>query len=281
MPDDPVRLVLDAFPGARVVAQLPESPMTLPTADLIRSRAAARAQVRACKACPLSGVPGCPVPAHTVSIAQQVRYVVLGEGPGSEECDRGQPFVGPSGRMLKALLTKAGIQPDDGYWMNVVNCWPTKAPGETRAPNKQEVASCRHNLEAQLQAANCGYVLLVGATALRSFRDDLQLKRDHGWVFSWMDKWTIMPIYHPAAILRDRSYKIPTEQDLGRFSQLLAGGVAGIDLIEDHCVKCEGAAEMYDRDAVPYCDRHWERNKNEWKNQREKWLSPMIQGTLI
>lgn len=281
---DALKLVMDAFPGAVVTASLPGPPLVSPSAIVIASRAGVRASVRECRSCPLSGVPGCPVPAHTAHLSEPAKYVIVGEGPGSEECDRGQPFVGPSGRFLKALLTQAGLQPDDGYWMNVVSCWPQKEPRVTRNPSKQEVAACRPNLEAQLNAAYSQYVLLVGATALRSFRDDLQLKRDHGWVFSWMDKWTVMPIYHPAAILRDRSYKEPTQKDLSRFARMVNGGpngLAGIELIEDKCVKCEGPVEMYDRDAVPYCGKHWERNKNEWKNQREKWKSPMIQGTLI
>lgn len=233
-----------------------------------------RGQVLACAACPLHlASPRVPVQSLSSTSPSSLSaplFAVVGEAPGAQEARLQRPFVGPSGKLLRALLRDVGFEPEDVAWMNAVSCWPLKA-GATRAPSEKEMKSCRGNLIRQLEVIEVEYALLVGATALKAFRGDVKLTDVHGRVFKWLDKWTVMPIMHPAAVLRDRSLKEVVKRDLITWRRVLNRGSTEPT---GGCCKCIDVATHWDRDNMPYCTLHWGRYEWNWMRERKKWPSP-------
>ena len=157
----------------------------------------------------------------------QAPAIAVGEAPGAAEDASGRAFCGRSGQLLDRLCEAAGILPDrDLLIVNVVKCRPPR----NRTPRVGEVAACRPFLERQLALAPARIVALLGATALRRFdpvRARGPLGPQVGRFFrlpSWPDH-RFIALYHPAAILYDRSLA----PRAGRHLEILARAIAARD----------------------------------------------------
>ena len=259
-------------------------PPALSRIDIARARGRVRRAVSSCTRCHLHATPGCPVPFHPPSSASSPRFVVLGEAPGPEEARRGRPFIGPSGKLLRALIGEAGFDPDDDVlYANTVSCFPSAGDaGEVvRSPSEAEIGACRDNMLAQIEVANTPFVLMVGAKALGAFRSDLSITKHHGRLFVWLDKYAVMGIVHPAAVLRgQRQFKKVIAEDLRQWAGVIAEWESGGDvfkLVGDGCVRCGREGWNYDRDAVVLCEEHVGRFGDLWKKEREKWATRVEQ----
>lgn len=197
-------------------------------------------------------------------------FSIIGEAPGKEEDKLGRPFIGPSGKKLRGMLIKAGIWPEEIAWMNAASCWPSKN-GTTHAPNTSQVIACHGNLVAQLEASGSPFVLLVGGTAMSLWRGDLQISVVHGGVFIWQGKWVVMPIYHPAAILRNPGLSRPTQDDLVKWAGVIRNELSLVRALGTRCIKCVDWADHHDPDGVPWCERHWGKWGGQWRKERDKW----------
>ena len=146
--------------------------------------------------------------------------MVIGEAPGREEDEGGEPFVGRSGRLLFRLLGDVvGLEREECFVTNVVKCRP---PGN-RVPTATEIATCRPWLEAQLAAVAPRAVLALGATAARAvFGERAPMARAHGRVRH------LGPVpgpvtYHPAAALRGGARVVASASaDLAVVREILA-----------------------------------------------------------
>lgn len=278
-----LRPFLDAFPGTQVLFNIePIEPQT--TAQQVKRRLEVTAQVKGCDSCDLRstmnqwGYTPCPFTAPPLGPEKPpARFIVLGEGPGPEEARRGLPFIGPSGKLLRRMLDAVGLESDYAAYMNVVNCWPTNGVvgkgAKTRAPNEGEVRACREHLLAQVGMVTTPFILLVGATALSCVRRDLKVSTSHGRVFLWhLETGTrvVMPIYHPASILRQDALKNVTLADLNRWASIVHGQDLSV-LSQQNCVICQSSPSNWDPDAIGYCERHWSRHGNDWKLAKEFW----------
>ena len=135
------------------------------------------------------------------------RLMVIGEGPGAQEDEQGQPFVGRSGQLLDRMLESVGIDSNrDAYVCNIVKC----RPPENRKPTGLEMAACRPWLERQIALVDPPVILLAGATAvegLLGIKGGItklrgQWRRGEGG--SLEGRW-LMPIFHPSYLLRNAS----------------------------------------------------------------------------
>ena len=135
------------------------------------------------------------------------RLMVIGEGPGAQEDEQGQPFVGRSGQLLDRMLESVGIDSNrDAYVCNIVKC----RPPENRKPTALEMAACRPWLEQQIAVVDPAVILLAGATAvegLLGIKGGItklrgQWRRGEGG--SLEGRW-LMPIFHPSYLLRNAS----------------------------------------------------------------------------
>lgn len=135
----------------------------------------------------------------------------IGEGPGFHEDRTGRPFVGRAGELLDKMIAAMGLQRSDTYICNVVKC----RPPNNRDPTAEEIAACKPFLIDQVTAVRPRTILLTGLVATKLFFGDttLKMKDVRG---RWFDTsyGKVMPIYHPAAMLRNEQLKRPTWEDL-------------------------------------------------------------------
>jgi len=160
----------------------------------------------------------------------------IGEAPGEVEDGKGEPFVGPSGHILRSMWQAADQAWDDIYVTNLVCC----RPPENRNPVKLEKAECFERLQEQIYIVDPTIIVAVGKQALQSLLGGrpLSIEEKHGelmspganiggLVFPRTDddrvvhnlSYPVVPIYHPAFILRRDSYDDTT-------NTFTAGGIA-------------------------------------------------------
>jgi len=129
----------------------------------------------------------------------RARLMFVGEGPGSEEDRRGEPFVGAAGKRLDRWIARIGLRREDVYIANIVKCRP---PGN-RPPTPDEAKVCLPYLLRQIRAIRPEIVCTLGATALNFLLGvEEKITRERG---KWRERdgVPVLPTYHPAFILRD------------------------------------------------------------------------------
>ncbi|MFG2259551.1 UdgX family uracil-DNA binding protein [Streptomyces mirabilis] len=172
---------------------------------------------------------GCPLHENATQTvfgkgAATARIVLVGEQPGDQEDKRGEPFVGPAGRLLDKALTEAGIDRDTTYVTNAVKHFRfTLAEGGKRrlhkAPDLRELTACRPWLLAELHLVRPDVVVALGATAGkallgRSFR----VTKDRGTLIPLPEyavderrhddvECYVVATLHPSAVLRSDDRK--------------------------------------------------------------------------
>ncbi|MGI5912563.1 MAG: uracil-DNA glycosylase [Syntrophomonadaceae bacterium] len=137
------------------------------------------------------------------------RLMLVGEGPGMEEDLQGRPFVGRSGQLLDKILQAAELPRSDIFIANVIKCRP---PGN-RLPRPDEVKLCQNYLEAQIRLIKPQLIVCLGSLASKVIIDP------RAGITAIRGKWftrqgiEIIATFHPAALLRNESYKRPVWQD--------------------------------------------------------------------
>ena len=134
----------------------------------------------------------------------------IGEGPGAQEDRQGLPFVGPAGELLTKIIEAIDRTRDRVYIANIVKCRPPR----NRDPEPQEVAACREYLERQIELIRPRVIVALGRVAAQTLLgNDLPLGRMRG---EWhlVSAVPTMVTYHPAALLRNASFKRPVWEDM-------------------------------------------------------------------
>lgn len=199
-------------PAVKAVAKATASVVALPaTGDAAAEarRLAAGADTLEALGQAIAGFTGCPLRdmgAKQAVFARgnpQAPVMVIGEGPGAEEDERGQPFVGKAGQLLDRMLAEAGLK-DQVFITNTVFWRP---PGN-RTPSPAEQAACAPFLDRAFFLLKPKAVLLLGAAAAKSVLSvDEGIMRLRG---NWKE-WRlaegnvsapVMPTFHPAFLLR-------------------------------------------------------------------------------
>lgn len=135
----------------------------------------------------------------------------VGEGPGADEDEQGQPFVGKAGQLLDRMIEAMGFQRDDVYVCNVVKCRPPK----NRKPEADEMAACTPYLTEQLELVNPQVIVCLGATAVQGLLGLAGgITRLRGSWRLYKGKVPVMPTFHPAYLLRTPEAKREVWQDL-------------------------------------------------------------------
>jgi DNA polymerase len=134
----------------------------------------------------------------------------VGEGPGADEDEQGEPFVGRAGQLLNNMITAMGIRREDVYIANVVKCRP---PGN-RTPERDECDTCGPFLMQQIETVKPKVVVALGAVAakyLLGINDSMTNLR--GRIYDFKDT-KLAVTYHPAYLLRDPRQKAEAWKDL-------------------------------------------------------------------
>jgi DNA polymerase len=165
------------------------------------------AQVAACTACGLH-----QTRKQTVFGAgfQQAEWLIIGEAPGADEDERGEPFVGRAGQLLTAMLFALGLSRESVYIANVLKC----RPPDNRAPLPEERSACTPFLQQQIALIRPKVILAVGATAaqyLLNTETPIGKLRGQRWLYQGIP---LIATYHPAYLLRRPTEKRKAWQDL-------------------------------------------------------------------
>jgi DNA polymerase len=140
----------------------------------------------------------------------KARVMFIGEGPGAEEDRTGRPFVGQAGRLLDRMIFAMGFEREEVYIANVVKCRP---PGN-RDPKDEEVAACAAYLDRQIELIGPEVIVALGKPASRRLtgtNKPMGALRGH-WS-SYRDT-PLMPVFHPAYLLRKPKAKREAWEDL-------------------------------------------------------------------
>ena len=140
----------------------------------------------------------------------EARLVFVGEGPGREEDQAGQPFVGEAGRLLTKIIKAMGLSREEVYICNVVKCRPPK----NRDPEEDEIETCLPFLKEQLNLIRPQVICTLGRIAAQALLGrEFKIMRERGRWHSFMDI-PLMPTYHPAYLLRNPSAKRQVWDDI-------------------------------------------------------------------
>lgn len=143
--------------------------------------------------------------------------VFVGEAPGANEDRQGKPFVGAAGKLLTQLLNSIGLQRDQVYITNILKC----RPPNNRDPLPEEVEVCKPLLAKQLDIINPKIVATLGAHATRLMLDrNVSISAVHGQKFQ-IDGRSILPIFHPAAALYNRTNLASLQEDFYKLKEIL------------------------------------------------------------
>lgn len=140
----------------------------------------------------------------------EAEVLFIGEAPGKNEDEQGEPFVGRAGKLLDEMLAMIGLQRENIYITNSVKC----RPPENRDPLNTEKDACRGYLRRQVKLMRPKIIVCLGRiSAMEFIREDFKISQEHGQFFD-KNGTLMMALYHPAALLRDPRKKPETFEDL-------------------------------------------------------------------
>src|ERR1700751_610368 len=164
-----------------------------------------RERVRACKKC-----------AHLACSRTQTVFGVgnpdadlmfIGEAPGADEDQQGEPFVGRAGQLLTKILRAMNFAREDVYIANILKCRPDTPPGSfgNRAPTQTEMQTCRPYLVEQIEIIQPRVLVALGAVAVEGLLGTRGTMRELRGRWHAYNGTPLMITYHPAYLLRNQA----------------------------------------------------------------------------
>ncbi|MEQ1845780.1 MAG: uracil-DNA glycosylase, partial [Nitrospira sp.] len=141
----------------------------------------------------------------------------VGEAPGFNEDQQGEPFVGAAGKLLNDLLQSAGLSRSDIYIANVIKC----RPPNNRDPEPDEVETCKPFLLQQIAMIRPTLVCTLGNWATQTLLErKVGITKVRGQAF-YMKDFVLFPLLHPAAALHQGSMLEPLREDFKKLREFL------------------------------------------------------------
>ncbi|WP_029010000.1 uracil-DNA glycosylase [Azospirillum halopraeferens] len=173
---------------------------------------------------------GCPLKATAMSTVfadgnPAARVMLVGEAPGEDEDRQGKPFVGASGRLLDRMLACIGLDRTGVYITNIL---PWRPPGN-RNPTAAEIAACLPFLERHVDLVRPAVVVALGGTSAKTLLNTTAgITRLRGRWHEYTPEGAgrplpLMPMLHPAYLLRNPIAKREAWRDLLTLKERLAG----------------------------------------------------------
>ena len=148
------------------------------------------------------------------------KILFIGEGPGYWEDVKGRPFVGNAGALLNQLLYSIKLPREEVFITNVVNY----RPPENRDPLPEEISAFERYLNKMIKIINPKMIVTLGRYSMGKFITNAKISSVHGrqHVVDWEGKTiTVIPMYHPAAGLRNSEVKRQLGVDFQKIPQIL------------------------------------------------------------
>lgn len=142
--------------------------------------------------------------------SERAEVMFIGEGPGENEDLQGEPFVGRAGKLLDKMLAAVDLDRNKNiYIANIVKCRPPK----NRDPKPEEQEQCIQWLRDQTRLIRPKIIVCLGRiAAAKIIKPDIKITKERGM---WFEKNGVlmMPMLHPAAVLRDPRRKEAAFED--------------------------------------------------------------------
>ena len=195
-----------------VAASLREAHVA-PTRQQLREASANKAQMLAAVR---ERVCGCTKCAHLARSRTQTVFGVgnpdaeimfIGEAPGADEDQQGEPFVGRAGQLLTKIIKAMGFAREDVYIANILKCRPNMPAGSfgNRAPTPAEMQTCRPYLLEQIDIIQPKVLVALGAVAVEGLLGERGTMRELRGRWHSYNGTPLMITYHPAYLLRNQS----------------------------------------------------------------------------
>jgi DNA polymerase len=193
---------ISTMPAAQPVTAVVSTPLAAGKAaafDELRRRALA------CVKCPHLASSRKNVVFGVGSIDAELMFV--GEAPGADEDEQGEPFVGKAGQLLTKIIQTMGLSRQTVYIGNILKCRPD-TPGQSagnRPPKPEEMATCIPYLHEQIDLIRPKVIVALGATAVTGLQGKtLGITKLRGQWQTYRGT-PLMPTYHPAYLLRNQA----------------------------------------------------------------------------
>ena len=175
------------------------------TLDKVAAFAALRERALACVKCAHLASSRKSVVFGVGSIDAQLMFI--GEAPGGDEDEQGEPFVGRAGQLLTKIIQAMGLQRADVYIGNILKCRPD-TPGQTagnRKPTADEMTTCIPYLHEQIDLIQPKVIVALGGTAVEGLLGKtIGITKLRGTWKTYRGT-PLMPTYHPAYLLRNQA----------------------------------------------------------------------------
>lgn len=170
-------------------------------------------EISACTKCALcksatQSVPGSGNP--------NAEIVFIGEAPGFYEDQQGVPFVGRSGKLLDFLLSQIKLNRSDVWIGNIIK----HRPPENRDPSPDEINTCKAFLTQQIKIIDPKIIITLGRFSMNYFLPNETISMAHGKPYQ-LGKFTVYPVYHPAAGLRNPTMKRQLIEDFLKIPDII------------------------------------------------------------
>ncbi|MGH9692039.1 MAG: uracil-DNA glycosylase [Candidatus Acidiferrales bacterium] len=147
----------------------------------------------------------------------KAELIFVGEGPGRDEDEQGEPFVGRAGKLLTQMIEAMSLRREDVYICNVVKC----RPPENRLPEKDEISTCSPFLFRQIAVIQPKVICCLGSCAAQTMLQTNQgISRFRGEWFDFRGS-RLIATYHPAYLLRNPNAKGEVWKDLQKVMAVL------------------------------------------------------------
>jgi len=172
---------------------------------------------------------GCPLKAGATQAAvfdgvQGAPVMVIGEGPGGQEDKTGLPFVGKAGQLLDKMLAAIDLSRETNTFISNVNYW---RPPANRNPDADELAVCRPFVDRMVELAAPKVIIATGGVAAKSLLATktgiMKLRGSEHQFAAGGHEALLIPIFHPAYLLRRPQDKSRTWRDLLLVKERLEG----------------------------------------------------------
>ena len=148
----------------------------------------------------------------------QARLVFVGEGPGYDEDQQGEPFVGAAGQLLTKIIHAIKLTRSQVYICNIIKCRPPR----NRNPVPDEIKACYPFLNRQIVAIQPEFICALGKVAAQTLLGSQEpISKLRGNFFSYMGI-KLLPTYHPAFLLRNPERKRAVWEDMKKLMKEMA-----------------------------------------------------------
>ncbi|MBX4211503.1 MAG: uracil-DNA glycosylase, partial [Candidatus Yanofskybacteria bacterium] len=159
--------------------------------------------------------------------SHQAKIMFIGEAPGKNEAATGRPFCGAAGKILDTLLASAGIDRQEVYITNIVK----DRPPMNRDPYPEEIELYAPFLDRQIEVIQPQIIATLGRFSMAYIMKKFGLEHElrsisqiHGMQFKSQTSYgsvIIVPLYHPAVAIYNRTSQPVLEQDFKVFASLV------------------------------------------------------------